>query len=93
MLDLVEDNPISRIPLSCYKSVMNVRMDIANNLEKYQSGQVNVVGANNFAAANQKVAKIFQDTKAPKIKINSAGGSKDARPLINQSLAILAPSK
>jgi len=59
MLDLVEDNPISRIPLSCYKSVMNVRMDIANNLEKYQSGQVNVVGANNFAAANQKVAKIF----------------------------------
>jgi hypothetical protein len=38
MLDLVEDNPISRIPLSCYKSVANVRMDIANNLEKYQSG-------------------------------------------------------
>lgn len=52
LLDLVDDNPVSRIPLSCYKSVANVRSDIAANLDKYQSGQVNVVGANNFAAAN-----------------------------------------
>lgn len=61
LLDLVDDNPISRIPLSCYKSVANVKLDIANNIDKYQSGQVNVVGANNFAAANQKVAKNFAE--------------------------------
>lgn len=82
-MDLIEDNPISRIPLSCYKSVANVRLDIANNLEKYQSGQVNVVGANNFAAANQKVAKNFAETKAPKVKVTSAGQSKDSRLLAN----------
>jgi len=35
LLDLIDDNPISRIPLSCYKSVANVRQDIANNLDKY----------------------------------------------------------
>ena len=83
MLDLMDDNPVSRVPLSCFKSVANVRSDIANNLEKYQSGPVNVVGANNFAAANQKVAKNFADTKTPKLKVNSAGPSKDGRLLAN----------
>ena len=38
LLDLVDDNPVSRIPLSCYKTVSNVRADILNNLEKYTSG-------------------------------------------------------
>lgn len=83
LLDLIDDNPISRIPLSCYKSVANVRQDIANNLDKYQSGLVTVVGANNFAAANQKVAKNFAETKTPKIKISSAGPIKDNRLLAN----------
>ena len=46
----MEDNPVSRIALSCYRSVKNVRDDVLNNLEKYQAGQANVVGANNFAA-------------------------------------------
>ena len=32
LLDLVDDNPISRIPLSCYRTVANVRTDILNNL-------------------------------------------------------------
>lgn len=32
LLDLVDDNPISRVPLSCYKNVLNVRQDIFNNL-------------------------------------------------------------
>lgn len=92
-MDLIEDNPVSRIPLSCYKSVANVRLDIANNLEKYQSGQVNVVGANNFAAANQKVAKHFAETKAPKVKVTSAGQSKDSRLLANQGMAIITQQK
>jgi len=35
LLDLLDDNPVSRIPLSCYKTVANVRSDIASNLEKY----------------------------------------------------------
>jgi hypothetical protein len=51
-LDLVDDNPISRIPLSCYKSYINVRTDILNNLEKYTSGQASVIGSNNFSASN-----------------------------------------
>jgi len=44
---------------------------------------VTVVGANNFAAANQKVAKNFAETKTPKIKISSAGPIKDNRLLAN----------
>jgi cytosolic carboxypeptidase protein 5 len=35
LLDLIDDNPVSRIPLSCYRSVKNVREDVLNNLEKY----------------------------------------------------------
>jgi hypothetical protein len=35
LLDLIDDNPISRIPLSCYKSVENVRSDVMSNLDKY----------------------------------------------------------
>ncbi len=44
-----------------------------NNLDKYTSGQATVVGSNNFAATNQKVAKNFADTKTPKVKTSSAG--------------------
>lgn len=62
LLDLIEDNPISRIPLSCYRSVKNVRDDIIANLEKYQAGNPNVIGASNFAPTNQKVAKSYQHT-------------------------------
>jgi len=54
---------------------------------------VNVIGANNFAAANLKVAKNFVDSKTPKIKVNSAGPSKDSRLLNNQGIAILAQPK
>ena len=32
LLDLIEDNPVSRMPLSCYRTVNNVRTDILNNL-------------------------------------------------------------
>ena len=70
-MDLVDDNPVSRIPLSCFRSVKNVREDILQNLEKYQAGQANVVGANHFSASNQKVAKNFANTSVPKIKVGS----------------------
>ena len=77
LLDLADDNPISRIPLSCYRTVNNVRTDILNNLSKYESGNVNVVGANHFAPTNTKVAKAFANTPGPRIKLNgSAGNSK-----------------
>jgi hypothetical protein len=49
---LIDDNPISRIPLSCFRNISNVKQDILNNLEKYTSGNASVVGANNFAATN-----------------------------------------
>jgi hypothetical protein len=77
LLDLVDDNPVTRIPLSCYKSVENVRKDVMNNLDKYQEGQVSVIGANNFAPTNQKIAKHFPDLKnGPKLKVTT-NGSKD----------------
>ena len=76
ILDLIDDNPISRIPLSCYRTVTNVRQDILNNLSKYESGNVNVVGANHFAPTNTKVAKAFANTPGPKIKLgNGSAGT------------------
>jgi hypothetical protein len=38
LLDHIGCNLISRIPLSCYKNVENVRDDIMNNLAKYSAG-------------------------------------------------------
>jgi hypothetical protein len=35
LLDLIDDNPVTRIPLSCFRSVKNVRDDILLNLTKY----------------------------------------------------------
>lgn len=49
LLDHIGTNPISRLPLSCYKTVENVRDDIMNNLAKYSAGQVNVCGVNHFS--------------------------------------------
>jgi hypothetical protein len=57
LLDHIGVNPISRIPLSCYRSVENVNDDIMNNLAKYSAGQVNVCGVNHFSATNTKVGK------------------------------------
>ena len=68
LLDLIDENPITRIPLSCYRSVQNVRQDVMNNLSKYEQGNVNVVGANHFAHTNTKVAKIFANTPGPRIQ-------------------------
>jgi len=59
LLDHIGANPISRIPLSCYRTVENVRDDIMNNLAKYQSGQVNACGVNHFSASNTKVGKQY----------------------------------
>jgi hypothetical protein len=38
LLDHIGVNPVSRIPLSCYRSVDNVKDDIMNNLAKYSAG-------------------------------------------------------
>lgn len=84
LLDLIDDNPVSRIPLSCYKSVANVRQDILTNIDKYSSGNVALVGANNFASTNQKVANKYADTKSVKTNgktnlIGSAGPTKGGK--------------
>lgn len=68
LLDHVNCNPISRIPMSCYKAVENVRDDIINNLAKYSAGQVNVCGVNHFSATNTKVGKIYAKTDAPSLR-------------------------
>ena len=52
LLDLIDNNPVSRILMSCYRSVANVRQDIMTNLDKYAAGNPNVVGANHFAPSN-----------------------------------------
>jgi hypothetical protein len=38
LLDHIGCNPVSRIPLSCYRTVENVKDDIINNLAKYSAG-------------------------------------------------------
>ena len=76
LLDLIDDNPVSRIPLSCYRSVQNVRQDILTNLDKYTAGQNSIVGSNNFAPTNQKVAKNYADPKALKGKPTNSAGQK-----------------
>jgi len=59
LLDHIGVNPISRVPLSCFKTVENMRDDIKNNLAKYSAGQVNACGVNQFSAANTKVGKQY----------------------------------
>lgn len=95
MLDLIDDNPLSRIPLSCYRTVNNVRTDILNNLTKYEQGNVNIVGANHFAPTNTKVAKAFANTPGPRIKlIGSAGQSKAEQEKLKKAASMLtAPQK
>lgn len=82
LLDHIGVNPVSRIPLSCYRTVENVRDDIMNNLAKYSAGQVNVCGVNHFSSTNTKVSKNYQKTEAPFLKKeprtkHSNSGSKD----------------
>jgi hypothetical protein len=38
LLDQIGVNPVSRVPLSCFRSVENVRDDIMHNLAKYSAG-------------------------------------------------------
>jgi hypothetical protein len=59
LLDLINVNPVSRIPLSCFRSIENVKDDIMNNLAKYSNGQINVCGVNHFSANNTKVGKNY----------------------------------
>ena len=68
LLDHLGINPISRIPLSCYKTVENVRDDIMNNLAKYSAGQVNVCGVNHFSNTNTKVGRMYAKTEAPYLR-------------------------
>jgi len=63
LLDHLNINPVSRIPMSCYRSVDNVRDDIMNNLAKYSSGQANVCGANHFSSTNTRVGKQYNNGK------------------------------
>ena len=51
-----------------------------NNLSKYESGNVNVVGANHFAPTNTKVAKAFANTPGPKLKLPGSNGLGSAGP-------------
>jgi hypothetical protein len=56
ILDLIEDNPVSRIPLSAFKNIYNVKNDIEINLSKYENGNPNVPGTNHFRSTNTKIA-------------------------------------
>ena len=68
LLDHVNQNPVSRIPLSCYRAVENVKDDIMQNLVKYSQGNVNACGVNHFSATNTKVGKLYSKTDIPWIK-------------------------
>ena len=73
----------------------NVKTDILNNLQKYETGNVNVVGANHFAPTNTKVAKAFANTPGPRIKLNgSAGHGKAEQEKLKKAASMLtAPKK
>ena len=43
LLDLIENNPISRIPMSCYRSVANVRQDIEGQFTDVQRASPGLV--------------------------------------------------
>jgi len=73
LLDHVGVNPVSRVPLSCFRSVQNVRDDIMNNLAKYSAGQVNVCGVNHFSSTNTKVGNQYKKTEAPFLKKENVG--------------------
>ena len=92
LLDHLGINPITRIPLSCYRSVENVRDDILNNIQKYSAGQVNVCGVNHFSNTNTKVGKMYSKTEAPYLRKEAMGGGKrsnskgnDGQPLLMKS--------
>ena len=76
LLDHLGINPVTRIPLSCFRSVDNVRDDIMNNLAKYSAGQVNVCGVNHFSSTNTKVGKMYNKTDAPYLKKDALGGKR-----------------
>ena len=76
LLDHLGINPVTRIPLSCYRSVENVRDDIMNNLAKYSAGQVNVCGVNHFSSTNTKVCKMYNKTEVPYLKKEVMNGGK-----------------
>jgi hypothetical protein len=67
ILDIIEDNPISRIQLSTYKTLQNIRNDVEQNLQKYEVGNTNAVGVNRFKNNNTKVAQAYANLNNKKI--------------------------
>jgi hypothetical protein len=74
---------VSRVPLSCFRSVANVKDDIMKNLEKYSNGQVNVCGVNHFSNSNTKVGKLY----------SKSGDKANFNMLKKETLKTRAPSK
>lgn len=74
LLDHIGVNPVSRVPLSCFRSVENVRDDIMNNLAKYSAGQVNVCGVNHFSSTNTKVGRQYNKTEVAGISRKDTNG-------------------
>jgi hypothetical protein len=78
ILDYIEDNPISRIPLSAYKNIANIRHDIEANLSKYEQGNVNIPGANHFRNTNSKIAHAYANSNPKSAKPGSGSNNKAA---------------
>ena len=74
LLDFINDNPVSRIRLSTFRTVHNVRTDILNNLSRYEAGNVNMSAACNFAPASNKITKSFSKGPGPRLKTNGTLG-------------------
>ena len=79
LLDFINDNPVSRIRLSTFRTVHNVRTDILNNLSRYEAGNVNMSAANNFAPASTKIARALSKAPGPRIKTNGSLGQNQIR--------------
>lgn len=85
LLDHIGVNPISRVPLSCFRTYANMREDVLNNLVKYSGGGggrpiTNLLGVNHFvakSAMSTKLGRNFIKSDAPFLKKESmTSGSK-----------------
>ena len=55
ILDLIEINPISRIPQTTYRKLNNVRSDLEVNLQRYENGSM-LAQADRFKNTSNRLA-------------------------------------
>jgi hypothetical protein len=78
ILDIIEDNPYSRIPLSTYKTTGNIRNDLELNLSKYENGAM-VPPAERFKNTTNRMAAAALQRKTTLTGSAAAPAKKEAK--------------